>query len=74
MRPGTREYFFDFLKEEYPHLIKTYESIFLSSYLPKRISGKIHEKVSGFRKIFPVYDQRVIKLKPPEKPSQLSFF
>lgn len=72
LKPGTREYFFDFLRKEFPRLIPQYERLFQKPYLPYQWKRDLQEQVGTLRRIHPVWDRRAEKLEPPPAPVQMS--
>lgn len=76
LKPGAREYFFNFLVKEFPHLAARYDSWFSGAYLPNAVKNQVLSRVQELKKysFFPVRRISRKRLLPPEQPRQLSFF
>jgi DNA repair photolyase len=74
LKPGTREYFFQFMQKEFPHLAKHYEALFPKPYAPHGVKEKLEETISTFRNQYKIWDRRKVKLEPPPTPTQLPLF
>jgi DNA repair photolyase len=72
LKPGTREYFFEFLDREYPHLRPSYDRLFPDAYVPARYKTVVQEQVGRLR------DQHRVGTAPrlariqPVRPTQLA--
>jgi DNA repair photolyase len=72
LKPGTREYFFDFLDREYPHLRPSYDRLIPDAYVPARYKAAVQEQVGRLR------DQHRVGTEPrpariqPVRPTQLA--
>jgi DNA repair photolyase len=72
LKPGTREYFFEFLDREYPHLRPSYDRLFPDAYVPARYKSAVQEQVGRLR------DQHRVGTEPrpariqPVRPTQLA--
>jgi DNA repair photolyase len=72
LKPGTREYFFEFLDREYPHLRPSYDRLFPGAYVPARYKTAVQQQVGRLR------DQHRVGTEPrpariqPVRPTQLA--
>jgi DNA repair photolyase len=72
LKPGTREYFFEFLDREYPHLRPSYDRLFPGAYVPARYKTAVQQQVGRLR------DEHRVGTEPrpariqPVRPTQLA--
>lgn len=76
LKPGTREYFFNFLCREFPHLVRRYESLFTGAYLPGSYKNQLVNQVQILKKQISrsFLTSRSKLIVPPQSPVQLSMF
>lgn len=74
LKPGTKEYFMNFLQREFPHLALKYQTLFPGAYAPSGVQRSITNQVSQLKLENRIHDQRKRKLQPPPQPVQLSLF
>jgi len=74
LKSGTREHFMSVLGSHWPALVPTYENAYRErAYLPAAASAEAMTSVQRLRAAHGVRDHRLVVLKPPPQPEQLSF-
>jgi DNA repair photolyase len=71
LRPGTREHFLESLAQHWPALLPRYDELYRASYLDRRDTEPIRQRVAALRARFAIADRRMRPLEPPPSPSQL---
>jgi DNA repair photolyase len=71
LRPGTREHFLESLAQHWPALLSRYDELYRASYLDRRDTEPIRQRVAALRARFAIADRRMRPLEPPPSPSQL---
>ena len=75
LKPGTREHFLAHLARDWPEEHARYERLYGGrTRLPASHSEALGARVSALRARFDIADRRVLKLAPPEEPSQLDLW
>jgi DNA repair photolyase len=73
LKDGTREHFMGVLSKHWPELVPRYERAYWSrAYLPQTFGEATLKEVSRLRRFHGVSDRRLVVLKPPPQPEQLS--
>jgi DNA repair photolyase len=73
LKDGTREHFMSVLSKHWPELVPRYEQAYLArAYLPPAFGERTMKTVSALRSAHGVSDRRLVVLKPPPAPEQLS--
>lgn len=73
LKDGTREHFMSVLGKHWPELVPRYEQAYLGrAYLPAAFGKPTMSAVARFRAVHAVADRRLVILKPPPEPEQLS--
>ena len=72
LKPGTREYFFEFLDREYPQLHPSYDRLFPGAYVPTRYKTVVQEQVRRLRRLHRVGTQPRPARIEPVRPTQLA--
>jgi DNA repair photolyase len=71
LRPGTREHFLESLAQHWPALLPRYDELYRASYLDRRDTEPIRQRVAALRARLAIADRRMRPLEPPPSPSQL---
>ena len=71
MKPGTKEYFMEFLARDYPQLVPKYREMFHGAYAPSAVKSAIVDRVSDLKHEFELGDRRAWRAQPPAEPVQL---
>jgi DNA repair photolyase len=71
MKPGTKEYFMEFLARDYPQLLPKYREMFRGAYAPNGVKSAIVDQVNGLKREFELGDRRAWRAEPPAEPVQL---
>ncbi|NOT33492.1 MAG: radical SAM protein [Candidatus Eisenbacteria bacterium] len=72
LKDAPREHFLDALRREWPEQLAYYEKLFASrSYLPRRLTAPIVEKVRELKLLHDIADRRTLRLEPAPEPGQL---
>lgn len=72
LRPGTREHFLDALERDWPELLPRYEQLYCrGSYLPRRETDPVRERVRKLARSHGVRDRRQMRLEPAPQAEQL---
>ena len=73
LKPGTKEYFLDFLQRDYPQLVHRYEELFpgRSAYVANGVKAPIVNSVAEIKRRQGVGDRRAWRVEPPAEPVQL---
>lgn len=58
LRPGTRDWFFAGLEQDYPHLLARYRSLYPGSYAPAAYTRTVVEQVAALRRRHSLPDER----------------
>ena len=73
LKDGTREHFMSVLDKHWPELVPRYEQAYRDrAYLPASFGEKTMHEVARLRSQHRVLDRRLVVLKPPPRPEQLS--
>jgi DNA repair photolyase len=73
LRPGTREHFLSHLAQDWPEQVPLYEELYSGkAYLGAELMKPVRGEVSQLAKEYGIGDRRLLKLKPPPEPEQLS--
>src|SRR5215471_6113783 len=73
LKDGTREHFMSVLDKHWPELVPRYEQAYRDrAYLPASFGEKTMHEVARLRSQHRVLDRRLVVLKPPPPPVQLS--
>jgi DNA repair photolyase len=72
LKPGTKEYFMDFLRRDYPQLVHRYRELFPQAYAPNNIKAPLTRAVAKLREKHGVGDRRNWRAEPSPEPLQLS--
>jgi DNA repair photolyase len=74
LRPGTREYFLERLRDDWPALLPRYEELYAGTYLAKADSAPLGRRFRELEARYGIGDRRESPLAPPPAPAQLPLF
>jgi DNA repair photolyase len=73
LRPGTREHFLEHLAQDWPEELERYERLYAGrAYLRNEDARPVRDLVDELRRRYDVADRRVVRLRPPAEPEQLT--
>jgi hypothetical protein len=73
LKDGTREHFMSVLSRHWPELVSRYEQAYRARpYLPSSLGEATMNAVTRLRIAHGVSDRRLVILKPPPEPEQLT--
>ena len=73
LKDGTREHFMSVLARQWPELVPRYQEAYRNrAYLPAALGERAMKSVARLRDEHGILDRRLVVLKPPQPPEQLS--
>jgi DNA repair photolyase len=73
MRPGTREHFLEHLRQDWPELLPLYEELYAGrAYLTAAQTKPVRAQVAELASRFEIADRRTVRIRPEQRPEQLS--
>jgi DNA repair photolyase len=75
LAPGVKDYYFDFIKREYPQLAGRYRALYQHTYATAEYTATITATLDEIRRAHGlVGDRPALRKSPPESPRQLELF
>ncbi len=68
LKPGTKQHFMSYLRQDYPDLVAEYRRLFPDSYAPKRLQADLGQRVDELKETYGLADrpeQQTSESRPP---------